>query len=156
MRAEQTPQWYQTRSTPWTGSASHADIQTVKFGDSLVHKMPGTLQAVSDPISGQADKRRDAAGHLQVPTPESPMWYPQVAKTGQQGLGSSLPKFGLSSVSSQPGHEDAGLYSTDTLPSLSQYELPLLKSQKVCLLGASTVCQVSSNALTYSRNILCA
>ncbi len=103
--------------------------------------MPGTLQAVSDPTSGQADQRRDAAGHLQVPTPESPMWYPQVAKTGQQGLGSSLPKFGLSSVSSQPGHEDAGLYSTDTLPALSQYELPLLKSQKVCLLGTSTWCQ---------------
>ena len=118
--------------------------------------MPGTVQAVSDPTSGQADKRRDAAGHLQVPTPESPMWYPQVAKTGQQGLGSSLPKFGLSSVSSQPGHEDAGLYSTDTLPSLSQYELPLLKGQKVCLLGASTVCHVSTDALTYSRNMLCA
>ena len=141
MRAERTSQWYQTRSTPWKGCDSHTGVQTGNFGDSLVHKMPGTLQAVSDPTSGQADQRRDAAGHLQVPTPESPMWYPQVAKTGQQGLGSSLPKFGLSSVSSQPGHEDAGLYSTDTLPALSQYELPLLKSQKVCLLGTSTWCQ---------------
>lgn len=46
-------------------------------------------------------------------------------------MAGSLPKFGLSTTASQPQSQDAGLYSTDTLPSLEQYELPLLKSQKV-------------------------
>ena len=108
--------------------------------------MPGTYPAVSDTTSGQTDAGRDGAGNLQVPTPESPLWYPQIARTGQQGLASSLPKFGLSSAV-QPGTQNAGLYSTDTLPSLDQYELPLLKSQKVSLLlyiitpaGCRSVC----------------
>lgn len=93
--------------------------------------MPGLFPAVPDSTSTQADSGREKSGHLQVPTPESPLWYPQLAKTGQQGLGSSLPKFGLSSTALQPGAQEAGLYSTDTLPSLEQFELPLLKGQKV-------------------------
>ncbi len=93
--------------------------------------MPGTFPAVSDATSGQANRGRDQAGNLQVPTPESPLWYPQLARTGQQGLANALPKFGLSSGKSQPNTQDTGLFSTDTLPSLEQYELPLLKAQKV-------------------------
>lgn len=93
--------------------------------------MPGKMPAVSEPASGQADSGRNKAGSLQVPNPESPLWYPQVARTGYQGLTGSLPKFGLPTIASQPHSQDAGLYSTDTLPSLEQYELPLLKSQKV-------------------------
>lgn len=94
--------------------------------------MPGKVPAASEPTAGQADKGRNIAGSLQVPRPESPLWYPQVARTGRQGLASSLPKFGLPSTASQPHGPEAGLYSTDTLPSLEQYELPLLKSHKVC------------------------
>ena len=94
--------------------------------------MPGKVPAASEPAAGQADNRRNIAGSLQVPRPESPLWYPQVARTGRQGLASSLPKFGLSSTASQPHGPDTGLYSTDTMPSLEQYELPLLKAQKVC------------------------
>ena len=119
--------------------------------------MPGKDPTVSE---SQADNGRNKAGNLQVPTPESPLWYPQVARTGQQGLPGSLPKFGLSSTASQPHGQDAGLYSTDTLPSLEQYELPLLKSQKVCAklvpaggctaqlseASRATVCNVASRA----------
>ena len=94
--------------------------------------MPGTVPAVPEPASAQADGSRNKSGSLQVPTPESPLWYPQVARTGQQGLAGSLPKFGLSSTANQLEAQDKGLYSTDTLPSLEQYEPPLLKSQKVC------------------------
>lgn len=93
--------------------------------------MPGKVPAVPEPASGQAGSGRSKAGSLQVPTSECPLWYPQVAKTGHQGLTGSLPKFGLATTASQPHGQDAGLYSTDTLPSLEQYELPLLKSQKV-------------------------
>lgn len=93
--------------------------------------MPGKIPVVSEPASGQADSGRNKAGNLHVPTPESPLWYPQVARTGHQGMAGSLPKFGLSTTAIQPQSQDAGLYSTDTLPSLEQYELPLLKSQKV-------------------------
>lgn len=94
--------------------------------------MPGTVPAVPEPASARADGGKHKSGSLQVPTPESPLWYPQVARTGQQGLAGSLPKFGLSSTANQPEGQGKGLYSTDTLPSLEQYELPLLKSQKVC------------------------
>lgn len=93
--------------------------------------MPGKIPVVSEPASGQADSGRNKAGNRHVPTPESPLWYPQVARTGHQGVAGSLPKFGLSTTAIQPQSQDAGLYSTDTLPSLEQYELPLLKSQKV-------------------------
>ena len=93
--------------------------------------MPGKAPAVFEPASGQADSGRNKAGSLAVPTPENPLWYPQVARTGHQGVTGSLPKFGLASTASQPPGQDAGLYSTDTLPSLEQYELPLLKAQKV-------------------------
>ena len=94
--------------------------------------MPGKIPTGSDAGAGKAEDAKCRSGTLQVPTPENPLWYPQVAKTGQQGLASSLPKFGLSSTATHTQGQDAGLYSTDTLPSLEQFELPLLKAQKVC------------------------
>ena len=102
--------------------------------------MPGKVPAVSEPASGQTDSARNHAGSLAVPKPETPLWYPQVARTGHQGLTGSLPKFGLATTASQPHGQDAGLYSTDTLPSLEQYELPLLKSQKVHKTLAAAAC----------------
>ena len=89
--------------------------------------MPGKLPAMS--AAAQADS--DNKGNLQVPTPESPLWYPQLARSGQQGLASTLPKFGLAPGAGQPATAESGLYSSETLPDLQQFELPLLKPQQV-------------------------
>ena len=103
-----------------------------------VSDMPGNPPAVSDAKPAQADSG-NRGDNLHVPTPESPLWYPQVSRSGQQGLGSALPKFGLSSGTSQSGAADAGLYNTETLPSLEQFELPLLKTQQVVKLLALSI-----------------
>lgn len=91
--------------------------------------MPGPRSAVSDASPGQTNTA--PGGNLQVPTPESPLWFPQVARSGQQGHASTLPKFLPDSGSRQSGTADTGLYSTDTLPALDRFELPLLKAQQV-------------------------
>ena len=95
--------------------------------------MPGTPR--TDPLAldkGEQPSLMTASDRLDVPAAESPLWFPQIARTGNQGLAGSLPKFGLTSPSNQSSKRDRDLYSTDTLPPLEQYELPSLKSQKVC------------------------
>lgn len=96
--------------------------------------MPGTPRAypaASDEIEQSSDQTT-AVHRLEIPAAESPLWFPQVARTGSQGLANSLPKFGPTSPSHQSSKRDRDLYSTDTLPPLDQYELPLLKARKVC------------------------